>query len=191
MAPVRRVERSAVGRTAGNGSLGFDPIAEARRQWIAHGWDDAAAGMEVVTSVMRIQQLLLAAVDDVLAPFGLTFARFELLALLSFTERGALPLGKIGARLQVHPTSVTNAVDRLEREGLVRRSAHPTDRRAVLATISPKGRRVVRVATDALNEQVFTALPLDDVTTGRVNSALRTLRAAAGDPDASGTALAR
>ena len=55
-------------------------------------------------------------------PYGLTFARFEALALLSFSRRGALPLGKIGDRLQVHPTSVTNTVNRLERDGLVRRA---------------------------------------------------------------------
>ena len=88
-----------------NGSLGFDPIAEARRQWDGHGWGTASAGMEAVTSVMRVQQLLLHSIDAALEPFGLTFARFELLALLSFTREGALPLGKIGARLQVHPAS--------------------------------------------------------------------------------------
>ena len=180
-----------VGRVAGDGSLGFDPIAEARRQWVAHGWADAAAGMEVVTSVMRVQQLMLAAVDEVLEPFGLTFARFELLALLSFTKEGALPLGKIGARLQVHPTSVTNAVDRLEREGLVLRSAHPTDRRAILATITPEGRDLAGRAGDALNRQIFEALPLDDGEVDGVTRSLRRLRSAAGDPDASGRALDR
>ncbi len=176
---------------AGDGSLGFDPIAEARRQWVAHGWADAAEGMEVVTSVMRVHQLLLAAVDEVLAPFGLTFARFELLTLLSFTKEGALPLGKIGARLQVHPTSVTNAVDRLEGEGLVRRDPHPTDRRAVLATLTPEGRELAARAADALNRQIFTALPLGEAQLGRVTKALRSLRSAAGDPDASGRALDR
>jgi DNA-binding MarR family transcriptional regulator len=173
------------------GDLGFDPIAEARRQWIAHGWEDAADGMEVVTSIMRIQQLLLAAVDEVLEPFGLTFARFELLALLSFTKDGALPLGRIGARLQVHPTSVTNAVDRLEREDLVERVAHPTDRRATLATITPEGRHLAAKATDALNASIFTALPVGAEDLRSVTEALRLLRVVAGDSDASGTALAR
>lgn len=171
--------------------LDFDPIAEARRQWEAHGWADAAPGMELVTSVMRVQQLLLARVDEVLEPFGLTFARFELLALLSFTKEGELPLGKIGARLQVHPTSITSAVDRLEREGLVARVAHPTDRRTTLASLTPAGRRLTARATRALNEQVFTALPLRDPELDGVTRALRTLRVAAGDPEASGAALDR
>lgn len=173
-----------------SGPLGFDPIAEARRQWDAHGWDDASAGMEVVTTVMRVHQLLLAAVDEVLDPFALTFARFELLTLLSFTKEGEMPLGKIGARLQVHATSVTNAVDRLEREGLVRRSPHPTDRRAVLAAITPEGLELARLAAEALNDY-FASFPVEDGQMGRITASLRALRSAAGDPDASGRPLDR
>src|SRR5258708_9275933 len=93
--------------------LGFDPIGEARRQWTAHGWGDAAPGMAIVTSIMRVHQLLLARVDAVLRPFDISFARYEVLMLLSFSRRGALPLGKIGDRLQVQARAVTNAIDRL------------------------------------------------------------------------------
>ena len=99
---------------------------------------DAAPGMAAVTSVMRAQQILQARVDDVLRPFGLTFARYEVLMLLHFTSRGSLPI-KMGERLQVHPTSITNAVDRLERPGWSRRP-HPTDGRATLVEISGAGR---------------------------------------------------
>ena len=141
--------------------LPFDPITEARRHWEAHGWHDAASAMAVVTSVMRVQQLLSAQVDAVLKPHGLTFARYEVLMLLSFSRRGALPLGKIGARLQVHPASVTNAVDRLERQRLVRRTPHPTDGRATLAALTPKGRSVAESATEDLNA-LFRSLAVSD-----------------------------
>lgn len=160
--------------------LPFDPVGEARRQWEDHGWDDAALGMAAVTSVMRVQQLLLAAVDDVLEPFGLTFARYEVLALLWFSRNGELPLGKIGARLQVHPASVTNAVDRLAQSGLVVRKPHPTDGRAVLAVITAAGRQRVSGATAALN-QVFTTLPVSDGDLAEVVTLLERFRAAAGD----------
>ncbi len=133
----------------------LDPITEAHRQWTAHGWDDAAEGMEVVTSITRVQQIFQAEVDAALKPHGLTFARFELLRLLSFTKTGALPLGKVGARLQVHAASVTSAVDRLERDGLVERQANPDDGRSFLATITTLGRKVVEEATLDLNSQVF------------------------------------
>ena len=56
--------------------------------------------------------------------------------LLYYSRSGALPLGKIGSRLQVHPTSVTNTIDGLERLGLVSRTAHDRDRRMTLAAIT-------------------------------------------------------
>ena len=161
--------------------LEFDPIAEARRQWVAHGWHDAADGMAVLTSIIRVEQLLMSRVEAQLRPLGLTFARYELLVLLSFSRRGALPLGKIGARLQVHPASVTNAVDRLERDGLVARVPHPEDGRTTLATITPDGRRLVQRATNPLNEQVFADLGWDPDELDAMFESLRRFRAAAGD----------
>jgi len=132
-----------------------DPIAEARRQWEEHDWVDAAPGMAVVTSIMRAQQVLLARVEEQLAEFNLSFARFELLRLLAFTRHGELPLGKLGVRLQVHPTSITSAVDRLEAQGFVERHRHPTDGRTTLAVITRTGRRTVERATVVLNDEVF------------------------------------
>jgi DNA-binding MarR family transcriptional regulator len=135
--------------------LEFDPIAEARRQWAAHGWEEAAEGMAAVTSVFRAQQIFLGGIDAELRPLGLTFARYEVLMLLLFSRRGSLPLNKVGARLQVHPTSVTNAVDRLEAQGLLRRVPHPTDRRTTLAEILPAGRDLAMRATKVVNDAVF------------------------------------
>lgn len=135
--------------------LSFDPIAEAQRNWTAAGWEQAAPGMAVVTSVMRVHQILLGRVDEVLAPFHLTFARYEALMLLFFSSRGSLPLGKIGQRLQVHPASVTNVIDRLEADKLVRRERHPVDGRTTLATITARGRRVAEQSTRILNSDVF------------------------------------
>ncbi len=146
-------------------NLPFDPIAAARDHWIEHGWTQTAGSMAALTSIMRVQQIFLARVEQVLRPMGLTFARYELLVLLSFSRQGALPLGKIGKRLQVHPASVTNAVDRLEAEGLVRREAHADDGRITLARLTPKGRRLAAKATERLNDEVFTdlGLPAQDV----------------------------
>ena len=55
--------------------------------------------MAAVTSIMRAQQILLAELDAVLRPYGLTFARYEALVLLTFSRCGVLPLGLIGERL--------------------------------------------------------------------------------------------
>ena len=122
----------------------FDPIAEARRNWTAHWGDEPVPSMSAVTSIMRVQQILLARLNDELKPFDLTFPRYEALMLLYYCRRGALPLGKMGDRLQVHRTSVTNIIDGLERSGFVTREPHERDRRTTLAAITPRGREVAR-----------------------------------------------
>ena len=161
--------------------LSFDPIAEAERQWGLHGWPDQAPGMAVVTSIMRLQQIFLGRADAVLRPLGLTFARYEVLMLLSFSRNGALPLGKIGERLQVNAASVTNAVDRLEGDGLVTRRSNPDDGRGTLASLTAAGRRSASEATVAMNEQVFTDLGVSPPTVGQLFDLLADLRRAAGD----------
>jgi DNA-binding MarR family transcriptional regulator len=142
--------------------LPFDPIAEAARQWRAHGWAEAADGMAAVTSVVRAQQIMLAQVDEVLRPLDLTFARYELLTLLSFSQAGSLPLSRIGTLLQVHPASVTNAVDRCEARGWVLRVPHPNDRRTTLAELTDSGRALVGTASAEINARVFEKLGLAD-----------------------------
>ena len=162
-------------------SLDSDPIEEARRQWIAHGWGSAADGMAAVTSIVRAQQIVLQRIDTVLRPLDLTFARFEILTLLSFTKHGALPMTRMGALLQVHPTSVTSAVDRLENQGYVERIPHATVRRAVLASMTVSGRARALAATVALNDAVFEQLGITENQTSTLRTVLRALRANAGD----------
>lgn len=160
-------------------TLQFDPIDEAARLW-GDRWDGVPA-MHAVTSLMRVHQLVLGRLDAVLKPFGLTFSRYEALVLLVFSARGSLPLGKMGERLQVHPTSVTSIVRRLEASGFVSRSPHPRDGRAVLAEITPEGRAVVRRATRELVTAEFGLAALDDEQRRDLSRLLRPVRLAAGD----------
>jgi DNA-binding MarR family transcriptional regulator len=133
----------------------FDPIAEARRNWTAHWGEEPVPSMSAVTSIMRVQQILLARLNDELKPFDLTFPRYEALMLLYYSRRGALPLGKMGDRLQVHRTSVTNIIDGLERSRFVTREPHERDRRTTLAAITARGREVAATVTPILNELRF------------------------------------
>ena len=162
-------------------TLGFDPLAEAHRHWIDHGWGDAADGMMAVTAVMRAQQVLLQRIDAVLRPLDLTFARYEVLMLLSFTKEGQLPMSKLGARLQVHPASVTSAVDRLERDGYVSRERGERDRRLVLARITPAGRRRALAATAVLNREVFLEVGASRSAATRLTTELDRMRVHLGD----------
>lgn len=161
--------------------LPFDPIEEARRHWRQRWSEQAATEMVAVTSIMRVHQILMARLNELLEPFDLTFPRYEALMLLHFSRRGSLPLGKIGERLQVHRTSVTNTIDGLEKLGLVRRVPHESDRRTTLAEILPEGKRVAEAATAALNKADFATLPLSEDDLNQLFKTLRTLRDGAGD----------
>ncbi|MFP4149438.1 MAG: MarR family winged helix-turn-helix transcriptional regulator [Nitriliruptoraceae bacterium] len=162
-------------------TLPLDPIAEARRQWERHGWTDTAPGMAMVTSVIRAQQLVLHRADSALRDLGLTLARYEVLMVLVFSTRGTLPLSLMGSRLQVHPTSLTSLVDRLEDQGYVRRLEHPTDRRAKLAQITDAGREVARIATERLNAGVYADPGIDREDVETLIEILARLRHRAGD----------
>lgn len=140
--------------------------------------------MAAATSIMRAQQIVLARVDEALKPFELTFARYEALVLLTFSRSGSLPLGKMGERLMIHPTSVTNIVDRLEAQGLVRRVDHPTDRRTTLCEITDEGRAVVEKATEAVTSVDVGIAGLSDRELGQVTRLLGKLRRESGDFEA-------
>jgi DNA-binding MarR family transcriptional regulator len=158
-----------------------DPIAEARRLWSSHGWAEAADGMAAVTSLMRAHQIALARVEAVLKPHGITFARYEVLMLLFFSRRSSLPMAIIHSRLQVHPTSITNAVDRLESAGLVKRVPHPDDRRATVVELLEPGRKLAEAATADLNEQVFAAPWLSPEAAVTLVEAITSMRQTSGD----------
>lgn len=161
--------------------LPTDPLAEAKRQWIAHGWTDAADGMTTVISVMRAQQLLLSRVDAALKPYALSFARYEVLRLLAFSRAGRLPLSSVVARLQVHATTVTSTADRLVRDGLILREPHPHDGRAAMLALTAEGRALVERATTALNDEVFRSPGLSGEDAADLIAIVARLRRDAGD----------
>lgn len=160
-------------------ALPFDPIAEAARQW-EHRFGPAD-DMAAVTSVMRVQQLLQAAIDRALKPYGLSFARYEALVLLTFARSRALPMSAMGERLMLHPASVTGIVDRLERDGLVMRSTHPTDRRTTLVSLTASGTELVGRATATLTDMRFGLRGTPPAAVHQLTELLRELRQEAGD----------
>jgi DNA-binding MarR family transcriptional regulator len=161
--------------------LPFDPIERAAQTWEQRF--GPASAMRAATSVFRMQQILLAHFDAVLKPHGLTFARYEVLVLLTFSRPGELPLKVIGSRLMVHPTSVTNAIERLVAAGYVRRRPNPDDGRAVLAGITDEGRAVVTTATTALTAFDFGLGDLTEDDRAALFDILRRIRLGAGDVD--------
>ena len=159
--------------------LPFDPIERAGETWEQRF--GPASAMRAATSVFRVQQILLARFDEVLKPHALTFARYEVLVLLTFSRTGELPLKVIGSRLMVHPTSVTNAIDRLVAAGYVSRRPNPDDGRGVLAGITDSGRAVVEQATSALTGLDFGLSELPEDERATLFDILKRVRLGAGD----------
>jgi DNA-binding MarR family transcriptional regulator len=159
--------------------LPFDPIERAGETWEQRF--GPASAMRAATSVFRVQQILLARFDEVLRPHQLTFARYEVLVLLTFSRTGQLPLKVIGSRLMVHPTSVTNAIDRLVAAGYVDRQPNPADGRGVLAGITDAGRSVVELATGALTDLDFGMADLPEAEREALFDLLKRVRLGAGD----------
>jgi DNA-binding MarR family transcriptional regulator len=165
-------------------ALAFDPIARAGELW-ERNWPNEASdvydSMRAVTSVMRAHQILIAELDARLRPYGITFSRYEALVLLMHSRDNALPLSKIGERLQVHATSVTNVIDRLEAAGLVKRTPNPRDGRGTLALLTAEGRAVASKATADLNAARFGLAALGGSDLRELFDILRRLRRDAGD----------
>lgn len=157
-----------------------DPILEAYHLWEENGWEDCAAGCTAVTSLMRAHQVLTQRADQILAPIDLTFARYELLVRLYFHNE-SLPLNQLGKQLQIHQTSITSLVDRLERQGLIKRTPHPTDRRSTLAQMTPAGHALTGKAITLLNAELFRDLGLADGETRLLIGLLMKMRRSWGD----------
>jgi DNA-binding MarR family transcriptional regulator len=159
--------------------LDYDPVEASRARWIEQGWSGSAAGMAAVVSVLRAEQIFLNRATAILRPLELTFARYQVLGMLRWT--GPMTLGSVGRRLWITPGTVTNAIDRLEAAGLCRRLSHPTDARATLVEITPKGRRLFDSAVEKLNADLFGTVGLADDELDLLVGLIGKIRAAEGD----------
>ena len=159
--------------------LVYDPVEASRQRWVQQGWGARAEGMAAVVSVMRAEQIFLRRASDALRPLGLTFARYQVLGMLRWSD--PLTLGAVGRGLWITPATVTSAVDRLEKAGLTRRVAHPTDARATLVEITAKGRRQFDRAVETLNADVFGTVGLSSDELAVLVGLIGKIRAADGD----------
>ena len=161
-------------RRGSDADLG-DPVLVAERNWESQGWT-ARPHFRASLSIYRTAELIRQSNDVALRPHKLTHARHEALALLYFSRQSEMPMGKLSERLLVHPTSVTSTVDTLERLGLVRRVAHPTDRRATLARITPKGIRAIEASNSVMAGSRFGLGALTDTEAKAVFTLLAKVR---------------
>jgi DNA-binding MarR family transcriptional regulator len=161
----------------------FDVVEASRRVWLEH-WDpEAASGMAVFTAILRSYQLLNDQVQHVMRRHDLTFARYEVLAWLATDPESSLTLSWISKTLRIPPATVTNIIDRLESQKLVRRVPHPSDARTTLAVITPRGRRLATDATKDLNSTVYERIGLSERKRGQLVELLAELRVSGNEFD--------
>jgi len=98
-------------------------------------------------------------VESKLAAVDLSLAKLAALSVLRDAGE-SLPLSQLGRQLQIHQTSITSLVDRLEKQGLIKRTPHPTDRRSTIAQMTPSGRDLLREAIKLLNSELYRDLGL-------------------------------
>ena len=161
----------------------FDVVEASRHLWLERWGPGAASGNAVFTAILRAHQVLMQEVERVMKAHALTFTRYQVLTWLESEPESARALSWISTVLRLPPATVTNIIDRLESDGLVRRVPHPTDARTTLAEITDRGREVSRATTAELNEQVYEPLALDAGARDQVIDLLGDLRANSGEFD--------
>src|SRR5262249_30842741 len=117
----------------------FDVVEASRRVWLERWEPEAASGMAVYTAILRSYQLLNDQVNSVMRNHDLTFARYEVLTWLATDPESSLTLSWISKTLRIPPATVTNIIDRLEQDRLVRRGPHPSDAGTTPAGITAPG----------------------------------------------------
>jgi DNA-binding MarR family transcriptional regulator len=155
-------------------------------EWMRERWEEngipCPAQFGAMASLLRATAVVTDEVDRVLKTVELTRTGWLVMITLQMSDDHARPLGQLSKVLLVHPTTVTMVIDQLERAKLVTRKPHPTDRRTVLAKLTPKGLTVVQEANDALGAVSFGMGGIDDAMADRITEDLRTVRRGVGDP---------
>jgi DNA-binding MarR family transcriptional regulator len=163
--------------TMGFRAAPFDVVEASRRVWLEQWEPEAASGMAVFTAILRSYQLINDQVNDVMRDHDLTFARYEVLTWLATDPETSLTLSWISKTLRIPPATVTNLIDRLEADRLVRRVPHPSDARTTLAVITARGRKAASDATRDLNSRVYEPIGLSEPKRSRLIDLLAELRA--------------
>lgn len=123
----------------------------------------ACAGYPLAMRILHAGSAVGDRIERSLEPVGLSLAKMGVLRHLAAGD--PIPLGQLAERLSCVRSNVTQLVDRLEADGLVRRLPDPNDRRSVLAAITDEGRRSYEAgarAQAAAEEEILGTLSAED-----------------------------
>ena len=101
--------------------------------------------------VARLERAIRSAINERVRAYGLTTLQYTTLSVLG--ARGQpLSNAQLARRAYMTPQSMIEVIDALERKGLIRRDPHPSHRRVYPATVTAKGRRVLKACDAAVEE---------------------------------------
>jgi len=133
----------------------FDTVARGMARWARERPDIDASGKAVVGRVLRLQGVILKAVNATLAAHGLKYPAYAILATLRV--EGApyrLSPSQLQQTMLFSSGGISNLLLRLEKDGLVRRTSDRSDRRGVIVELTDKGVALADVAmTDHANTE--------------------------------------
>src|SRR5947199_6479769 len=134
-----------------------------------------ATASGLVFSFLETAEAVEARLEAAVNPLGLSLAKLAVLHFLADAKE-PLPLSALAERQHCVRSNITQLVDRLEKDGLVRRRADSNDRRSVRAELTPAGEqahaRGVRALADA-QRAIVSALKAGEA--ARLQSALSAL----------------
>jgi len=157
-----------------------DSVEWMRQRWLKHD-EPKPEHFAAMAALLRTAILVTDEMDRVLKERQLSRTGYLILITLQTSHEQTRPLGQLSKVLLVHPTTVTMAIDQLERQGLVRRVPHPTDRRTILARLTPEGDDLAERATKTLAGIGYGLGDVSAASASRVTAALQRIRQALGD----------
>lgn len=102
----------------------------------------------IVDRINGIQRRVRRMLDETLEEHGLSSGEWHVLGKLSRSEGGRRAAGDLAAQVELSSAAMTNRLDRLEKEGLIRRVQDEKDRRSVQIEVTTKGRDLYERAVD-------------------------------------------
>lgn len=158
-----------------------DSIDWARGRWAALGEPDPER-FAASAAIFRLSALVGTTLDRALKEHDLSRTAFLILSTLRIAKDESLTMSQLSRRLVLHPTTISLVVDQLQARGLVTRSAHPTDKRTVLAALTPAGEETLSTANKTLSQTGYGLDGVDERVAIVLTEAIRSARQALDDP---------
>ncbi len=139
-----------------------DPLDAVLAGWKAVRPNLDPSPLGLIGRVLVLADHLQRSVDAALAKHSLTLGLFDILGTLRRNgngKKGGMTPGQLLKAVVLSSGGLTSRLDKLEAAGLIARSDDPDDRRGVVVTLTPKGKRVIDAATATRFEEAKRSLP--------------------------------